>query len=96
MTTNNQATFGNVITKVLSIAVNNLDTIDKASIALNNVSTTAVTMSETFMKLSQIEQDLKLREATHALAAKTAAMSALLGVEIAAPLQPPVKPALQM
>ncbi len=96
MTTNNQATFGNVITKVLSIAVNNLDTVDKASIALNNVSTTAVTMSETFMKLSQIEQDLKLREATHALAAKTAAMSALLGVEIAAPLQPPVKPALQM
>ena len=96
MTTNNQATFGNVITKVLSIAVNNLDTVDKASIALNNVSTTAVTMSETFMKLSQIEQDLKLREATHALAAKTAAMSALLGVQIAAPLQPPVKPALQM
>ena len=48
------------------------------------------------MKLSQIEQDLKLREATHALAAKTAAMSALLGVEIAAPLQPPVRPALQM
>lgn len=96
MATNNQATFGNVITKVLSIAVNNLDTVDKASIALNNVSTTAVTMSETFMKLSQIEQDLKLREATHALAAKTAAMSALLGVEIAAPLQPPVKPALQM
>lgn len=96
MTTNNQATFGNVITKVLSIAVNNLDTVDKASIALNNVSTTAVTMSETFMKLSQIEQDLKLREATHALAAKTAAMSALLGVEIAAPLQPPVRPALQM
>lgn len=96
MTTNNQATFGNVITKVLSIAVNNLDTVDKVSIALNNVSTTAVTMSETFMKLSQIEQDLKLREATHALAAKTAAMSALLGVEIAAPLQPPVKAALQM
>lgn len=96
MTTNNQATFGNVITKVLSIAVNNLDTVDKVSIALNNVSTTAVTMSETFMKLSQIEQDLKLREATHALAAKTAAMSALLGVEIAAPLQPAVKPALQM
>lgn len=96
MTTNNQATFGNVITKMLSIAVNNLDTVDKVSIALNNVSTTAVTMSETFMKLSQIEQDLKLREATHALAAKTAAMSALLGVEIAAPLQPPVKPALQM
>lgn len=96
MSTNNQATFGNVITKMLSIAVNNLDTVDKASIALNNVSTTAVTMSETFMKLSQIEQDLKLREATHALAAKTAAMSALLGVEIAAPLQPPVKPALQM
>ena len=96
MSTNNQATFGNVINKVLSIAVNNLDTVDKASIALNNVSTTAVTMSETFMKLSQIEQDLKLREATHALAAKTAAMSALLGVEIAAPLQPPVKPALQM
>ena len=96
MTTNNQATFGNVITKVLSIAVNNLDTVDKVSIALNNVSTTAVTMSETFMKLSQIEQDLKLREATHALAAKTAAMSALLGVEIAAPLQPAIKPALQM
>ena len=96
MATNNQATFGNVITKVLSIAVNNLDTVDKASIALNNVSTTAVTMSETFMKLSQIEQDLKLREATHALAAKTAAMSALLGVEIAAPLQPAIKPALQM
>lgn len=96
MTTNNQATFGNVITKVLSIAVNNLDTVDKVSIALNNVSTTAVTMSETFMKLSQIEQDLKLREATHALAAKTAAMSALLGVEIAAPLQPAPKPALQM
>jgi len=96
MTTNNQATFGNVITKVLSIAVNNLDTIDKVSIAVNNVSTTAVVMSETFMKLSQIEQDLKLREATHALAAKTAAMSALLGVEIAAPLQPAIKPALQM
>ena len=96
MTTNNQATFGNVITKMLSIAVNNLDTVDKVSIALNNVSTTAVTMSETFMKLSQIEQDLKLREATHALAAKTAAMSALLGVEIAAPLQPAIKPALQM
>lgn len=98
MTTNAPvaATLGGVWTQALSIVANNLATVNNVSISLNNVSHTAVIMSEGFMKLSAIEQDLKLREATHALAAKTAAMSALLGVEIAAPLQPPVKPALQM
>ena len=96
MATNNRATFGNVITKVLSIAVNNLDTVDNVSIALNNISNTAVIMSESFMKLSQIEQDLKLREATAALQVKTAALSTLLGVELEAPIQPKPKPALQM
>ena len=94
--TTNQATLGGVWTKALSIAVNNLDTVNNVSIALNNVSNTAVIMSESFMKLSQIEQDLKLREATFALQAKTDAMSTLLGVQLAAPIAPPVKPALQM
>ena len=90
------ATVGGVWTQAISILANNLSTVNNVSIAANNLSHTAVIMSEGFMKLSAIEQDLKLREATAALAVKTEALSALLGVEIAAPIQPKPKPALQM
>ena len=90
------ATIGGVLGMGLSLAVRSLSAANNIAISVDNVSYTAVIMSESFMKLSQIEQDLKLREATHALATKTAAMSALLGVEIAAPIQPKPKPALQM
>jgi len=91
-----QATIGGVLGMGLSLAVRSLSAANNLAISIDNASYTAVIMSEGYLKLSQIEQDLKLRHAVYELQIKTAAMSQLLGVEIAAPIAPPVKPALQM
>lgn len=90
------ATIGGVFGMGLSLAVRTLSAANNIAISVDNVSYTAVLMSEGFVKLSAIEQDLKLRQATHELQIKTAAMSQLLGVALEAPIAPPVKPALQM
>ena len=90
------STISGVIGMGLSLAVRTLSAANNIAISVDNATYTAVIMSEGYLKQSQIEQDLKLRQATHELQIKTAAMSALLGVEIAAPIAPPIKPALQM
>jgi len=91
-----QATIGGVLGMGLSLAVRTLSAANNIAISVDNASYTAVIMSEGYLKLSQIEQDLKLRHATHELQIKTQAMSTLLGVQLEAPISPPIKPALQM
>ena len=53
-------------------------------------------MSEGFAKVSMIEQDLKLREATALLQIKTQALNERFGLSVEPPVQPAPKPALQM
>jgi len=62
----------------------------------DSVTYAGVQMAEGFAKTSAVESDLKLREAVFMLQVKTAALNAKLGLEVNAPIQPPVKPALQM
>jgi hypothetical protein len=89
-------TIGGVFAEALSFVAYGARALGNTAKIADSISYSGVVMAEGFAKISAVEQDLKLREATALLAIKTQALNAKLGLAVEAPIQPPVKPALQM
>lgn len=90
------ASIGGVFSETLAVLAHGMRAAGNLARAIDNVSYSAVVMSEGFAKVSMIEQDLKLREATALLQIKTAALNDRFGLSVEPPVQPAPRPALQM
>ena len=89
-------TIGGVFAEALSFIAYGARALGNTARIADSITYSGVVMAEGFSKVSAVEQDLKLREATALLAIKTAALNDKFNLAVEPPIQPKAKAALQM